>query len=549
MWHQNYIPIAQSIGPSAFAAIAPIAVLLFLLAVGRKPAWISAIASLGAAAVCAWLVYRMPPVEILASASLGASFGLLPIGWIVFTAILLYRLAVETGKFESIKDSIGHLTSDPSMQALVIAFAFGAFIEGSSGFGSPVAVASAMLAGLGMAPFEAAAICLLANTAPVAFGAIGTPIVGLQSVTGLPLGDLSADVGRLCAPLALFVPIYVIAVMGGKKGLKQAGLAALVCGAVFAITQFLVSSYIGPYLTAILSSLSAMGAMVVMCVMGRKSGEHAASRHTAGDMLLAWSPYIFLIVFVMLLNGDQIVLPKPFDVLWPTAQLVALKAFLNHATWVFGWPGLDNVIQKMPPVVKAAVPYAAKYTFNPLTTSGTAALYAVLASAVLLRVSPSKLARCVWLTMKQLAMPTLTIATVLALAYLMNYSGATATLGLTFAATGSTFPFFSALLGWVGVFLTGSDTSANALFGNLQAVTANTLGFNPALMASANSAGGVMGKMISLQSIAVAGAATGLSRAQEAQLMRFTIKHSIFLASLMGLVTLFYAYVMPGWVR
>lgn len=331
--------------------------------------------------------------------------------------------------------------------------------------------------------------------------------------------------------------------------MKQAGLAALVCGAVFAITQFLVSSYIGPYLTAIISSLSAMGAMVVMCVMGRKAGDHAASRHTAGEMLLAWSPYIFLIMFVMLLNGDQIVLPKPFDILWPTHQLVALKAFLNHATWVFGWPGLDNVIQKMPPVVKAATPYAAKYTFNPLTTSGTAALYAVLASAVLLRVSPSKLMRCVWLTMKQLAMPTLTIATVLALAYLMNYSGATATLGLTFAATGWTFPFFSALLGWVGVFLTGSDTSANALFGNLQAVTANTLGFNPALMASANSAGGVMGKMISLQSIAVAGAATGLSRAQEAQLMRFTIKHSIFLASLMGLVTLFYAYVMPGWVR
>jgi lactate permease len=548
MWSQSYYPLGGLV-PSALLAAVPVVLMLLLLGVARKPAWMAGLAGLASAFVIALAAYHMPVNLAVNAAIYGAAYGLLPIGWIVFTAILLYRLAVETGKFEIIKDSIGHLTSDPYMQALVIAFAFGAFIEGSSGFGSPVAVASAMLAGLGMAPFEAAAICLLANTAPVAFGAIGTPIVGLQSVTGLPLGDLSADVGRLCAPLALFVPIYVIAVMGGKKGLKQAGLAALVCGAVFAITQFLVSSYIGPYLTAILSSLSAMGAMVVMCVMGRKSGEHAASRHTAGEMLLAWSPYIFLIVFVMLLNGDQIVLPKPFDILWPTAQLVALKAFLNHATWVFGWPGLDNVIQKMPPVVKAAVPYAAKYTFNPLTTSGTAALYAVLASAVLLRVSPSKLARCVWLTMKQLAMPTLTIATVLALAYLMNYSGATATLGLTFAATGSTFPFFSALLGWVGVFLTGSDTSANALFGNLQAVTANTLGFSPTLMASANSAGGVMGKMISLQSIAVAGAATGLSRAQEAQLMRFTIKHSIFLASLMGLVTLFYAYVMPGWVR
>jgi len=554
MWSQSYLPLGGLV-PSALLAAVPVVLMLYLLGVARKPAWMAGLAGCAVAFVIALAAYRMPVNLAVNSALYGAAYGLLPIGWIVFTAILLYRLAVETGKFEIIKDSIGHLTSDKYMQALVIAFAFGAFIEGASGFGSPVAVASAMLAGLGMAPFEAAAICLLANTAPVAFGAIGTPIVGLQSVTNLPLGDLSADVGRLCAPLALFVPIYVIAVMGGKKGLKQAGLAALVCGAVFAVTQFLVSSYIGPYLTAILSSLSAMGAMVVICVMRQKPGDRPASdqqaqrRHSAGAILLAWSPYIFLVIFVLLLNGDQIVLPKPFDVLWPHAQLAALKAFLNRATWVFGWPGLHNLVQKMPPVVKAQAPYAAMYTFNPLTTSGTAALYAVFASALLLRVSPRRLAVCFWLTMKQLAMPTLTIASVLALAYLMNYSGATATLGLTFAATGATFPFFSALLGWIGVFLTGSDTSANALFGNLQAVTANTLGLNPTLMASANSAGGVMGKMISLQSIAVAGAATGLSRAQEAQLMRFTLKHSIFLASLTGLVTLFYAYVMPGWAR
>ncbi len=549
MWSQSYLPLGGLV-PSALLAAVPVVLMLYLLGVARKPAWVAGLSGCAVAFVIALAAYRMPVNLAVNSAIYGAAYGLLPIAWIVFTALLLYRLAVETGKFEIIKDSIGHLTSDTYMQALVIAFAFGAFIEGASGFGSPVAVASAMLVGLGMAPFEAATICLLANTAPVAFGAIGTPIVALQSVTSLPLGDLSADVGRLCAPLALIVPPYVIAVMGGRKGLKRAGLAALVCGAVFAITQFLVSSFVGPYLTAILSSLSAIGAMVVICVIRRKPGDHTTqARHSAGAMLLAWSPYIFLVIFVLLLNGDQIVLPKPFDVLWPTAKLAALKAFLNHATWVFGWPGLHNVVQKMPPVVKAQSPYAAMYTFNPLTTSGTAALYAVFASALVLRVSPRKLARCVWLTMKQLAMPTLTIATVLALAYLMNYSGATATLGLTFAASGRFFPFFSAMLGWIGVFLTGSDTSANALFGNLQVVTANTLGLNPALMASANSAGGVMGKMISLQSIAVAGAATGLSRPQEAQLMRFTLKHSIFLASMTGLVTLFYAYVMPGWVR
>jgi lactate permease len=472
----------------------------------------------------------------------------LPIGWIVFTALLLYRVAVETGKFEIIKDSIGHLTSDPYMQALVIAFAFGAFIEGASGFGSPVAVASAMLVGLGMPAFEAAAICLLANTAPVAFGAIGTPIVSLQTVTGLPIGDLSANVGRICAPLSFFIPAYLIAVMGGKKGLARAGAAALGCGAVFAATQFLVSSFVGPYLTDILSSIAAMGAMVLMC-LGRRKEQAGTKRHSAGEMLLAWSPYIFLVIFVLLLNGDQIVLPKPYDILWPSKQLASLKAFLNQTTVIFGWPGLDKVVQRMPPVVKAPSPYAASYTFNLLTTSGTAALYAVFATAILLRVSPRKLAHWFWLTMKQLALPTLTIFSVLALAYLMNYSGATATLGLTFAATGASFPFFSALLGWIAVFLTGSDTSANALFGSLQVVTANTLSLNPALTAAANSAGGVMGKMISLQSIAVAGAATGLTRTEEAQLMRFTVKHSIFLASMIGFVTLFYAYVMPGWVR
>jgi lactate permease len=550
MWPQTYLPLG-SLVPSALLAAVPIVLMLYLLGIARKRAWVAGLSGCGSALLIALFAYRMP-VNLAVNALLyGGAYGLLPIGWIVFTALLLYRVAVETGKFEIIKDSIGHLTNDPYMQALVIAFAFGAFIEGASGFGSPVAVASAMLVGLGVPAFEAAAICLLANTAPVAFGAIGTPIVSLQTVTGLPLNDLSANVGRICAPLSFFIPAYLIAVMGGRKGLGRAGGAALVCGAVFATTQFLVSSFVGPHLTDILSSLAAIGAMVVVCIIGRDPGSRTeGKRHSAGEMILAWSPYIFLVIFVLLLNGDQIVLPKPYDVLWPTKQLVALKTFLNqHTTFVFGWPGLDKMVQRMPPVVKAPSAYAAAYTFNPLTTSGTAALYAVFATAIVLRVSPHKLAHWIWLTMKQLALPTLTIFSVLALAYLMNYSGATATLGLTFAATGAVFPFFSALLGWIAVFLTGSDTSANALFGSLQVVTANTLNLNPALTAASNSAGGVMGKMISLQSIAVAGAATGLTRSEEAQLMRFTVKHSIFLASMIGLVTLFYAYVMPGWVR
>ncbi len=549
MWPQTYLPLG-TLAPSALLAVVPVALVLFLLAVARKPAWLAGTVGCGAALLLALFGYHMPFNLAISSMLYGIANGLLPIGWIVFTAILMYRLAVETGKFEIIKDSIGNLTNDRFMQALLIAFAFGAFIEGASGFGTPVAVAAAMLVGLGMPAFYAACICLLANTAPVAFGAIGTPLVMLQTVTGIPLRDLSADVGRVCAPLSFFVPTYLVAVMGGKKALLKAGPAALACGAAFATTQFLVSSFVGPHLTDILSSIVAIGAMVIICRIRRATdGNPGGQTHSAGQLLLAWSPYIFLIIFVLLLNGDQISFPPPYDVLWPTSKLVALKAFLNHTSSTFGWPGLDNLVYRIPPVVKAASPYAAKFTFNPLTASGTAALYAVFASAILLRVSPARLAYWTWVTVKQLALPTVTIVSVLGLAYLMNYCGATATLGLTFAATGVAFPFFSALLGWVGVFLTGSDTSANALFGNLQVVTATKLGFNAALMAASNSAGGVMGKMISVQSIAVAAAATGLTQVEQAKLMRFTVKHSIFLATMIGLVTLFYAYVMPGWVR
>ncbi len=488
MWSQTYLPLG-ALGSSALLAVLPVAIMLFLLGVARKPAWLAGTVGCVAALALALFAYHMPLNLAISAMFYGIANGLLPIGWIVFTAILMYRLAVETGKFEIIKDSIGNLTSDRFMQALLIAFAFGAFIEGASGFGTPVAVAAAMLVGLGMPAFYAACICLLANTAPVAFGAIGTPLVMLQTVTGIPLPVLSADVGRVCAPLSLFIPAYLVAVMGGRKGLAKAGWAALVCGVVFASTQFMVSSFVGPHLTDILSSLAAIGAMVILCRLRKNlDGNPKGQQHSAGELLLAWSPYIFLVIFVLILNGDQIAIPKPYDFLWPTSKLVALKAFLNHASSTFGWPGLDGLVYRIPPVVKAASPYAAKYTFNPLTASGTAALFAVFASAIVLRVSPRRLAHWTWVTMKQLALPTLTIVSVLGLAYLMNYSGATGTLGLMFAATGAAFPFFSAILGWVGVFLTGSDTSANALFGNLQVVTATKLGFNPALMAASNSA-------------------------------------------------------------
>jgi len=467
----------------------------------------------------------MPPVQLLAATAYGAAFGIFPIGWIVFTALLLYRVSVESGKFEILKDSIGGLTSDRRLQALLIAFAFGAFLEGAAGFGAPVAVAAAMLVGLGFSPFYAAAVCLLANTAPVAFGSIGIPIVTLAGVTGLPLANLSAAVGRICAPVSLIVPAYLIVVMGGMKALRGVLGAAVVCGAAFAGTQFAISNFVGPQLTDICSSLAAMGALVAwLLVAGRHDRDRMERTRPWREVVMAWAPYGLLVV-VMLLWG------------WESVRLA-----LNRTNVVCAWPGLHNAVLRVPPVVTRATAYPALFTFNWLAASGTACLLAVLLSAALLRMPPRRLAGAAVATARQLSMPLVTFAAVLALAFLMNYSGATGTLGLAFARTGRLFPFFSALLGWLGVFLTGSDTSSNALFGNLQAITAVRLGLSPVLMAAANSAGGVMGKMISLQSIAVACAAAGLGRDDEARLFRFTLRHSLILATVIGLITVLYAY-------
>jgi lactate permease len=558
MWQQNYTPLAGSLALSALVASLPVFVLLFLIGIKRKPAWISALSGLGAAIVVAIAVYQMPFGMMVNATAYGAAFGLFPIGWIVYWAIVLYRITVETGKFEIIKDSIGGLTDDRRLQALLIAFALGAFIEGAAGFGTPVAVAAAMLTGLGFSPFYAAGICLLANTAPVAFGSIGIPVVTLAGITGLPMNELSAWVGRICAPVSLIVPGYLIMVMGGWRALSGIFPAAAVCGISFAGMQFLVSNYIGPQLTDILSSLAAILSLILLLKVWKPSdtfvleghaGAHATpKKHPFGEIILAWSPYLFLVFFVLLwgLAGN----PAIKNAIRPTAfgfvanALDAVNNFLGSTTVRFPWPGLHNAIERVPPVVKTAGPYAAEYTFNFLSASGTACLMASIASMLVLRMSVSKYFGILIATSKQLLTSMVTIASVLGLAFLLNYCGATATMGLAFAATGALFPFFSALLGWLGVFLTGSDTSANALFGNLQVVTANSLGLDPVLMASSNSSGGVMGKMISLQSIAVAAAATGMKPDDEAKLFRFTMRHSILLASVLGLITALYSAMM-----
>ena len=534
MWRQNYTPLHNSLGLSALAAAVPIFVVLFLLGVQRRPAWVAALAGLGAAMAVALLVYGMPPGMVMSAVGYGAVFGLFPICWILFWAILLYRVTVETGCFEVVKDSIGSLTQDRRLQALLIAFALGAFLEGAAGFGAPVAVAAAMLTGLGFSRFYAAAICLVANTAPVAFGSIGIPVITLAAVTGLPVQGLSAWVGRICAPVAMFIPSYLVLVMGGLPALRGVWPAAIVCGLSFATTQFLVSNFIGPQLTDILSSIAAIGSLIVLFKLWQPKdrfqlkGElepHTPKHHEAGQILRAWLPYLLLVVIVFLWGHS------------------AVKTPLDRFTVKYEWPGLHTLVQRVPPVVPEPAPYKAEYTLNYLTASGTACLLAVLIATLLLRVTPRQFGRLFVDSVRQLALSILTIASVLALAFLMNYCGATATLGLAFAATGRTFPFFSALLGWLGVFLVGSDTSANALFGNLQVVTAGRLGLDPVLMAASNSSGGVMGKMISLSSIAVAAGATGMPSSDEAKLFRFTLKHSIILATAIGLVVAFYAWV------
>ena len=557
MWQHNYAPLAESIGISAIVAAIPILVLFLMLGVFRKPAWMSAGSALISAIIVALTVYGMPAQLVFLSTIYGAAFGIFPIAWIVFASIMLYRLAVDAGKFEIIKDSVGGLTDDRRLQALFIAFSFGAFIEGAAGFGAPVAVAGAMLAGLGFSPFYAAGICLLANTAPVAFGSIGIPVVTLANVTGLPVLPLSAMVGRLSAMVSLIIPAYLMVVMVGRQRALEVLPAIVACGVSFASMQFFVSNYMGPELTDILSSLTCIVVMVVVLkawkpkktMQGDADATLGAAplrpkHHPPGEVFMAWVPYLMLVVFVLVFGEPSV---KAALDRWTDSLMPALLP--NHPTILNGLsvPGLHEQIVRLPPVSPKPAPYAAVFTLNWLTASGTACFFAILATAAVLRVSPRQLARTYVATFRQLSLAILTIACMLGLAYLMNYSGMTSTLGLALSASGWLFPFFSAVIGWLGVFLTGSDTSANALFGNLQVVTANALALNPILTASVNSAAGVMGKMISIQSIAVAVAATGMTSADESKLFRFTIKHSVLLMLVMALISMLCAYVVP-WV-
>nr|WP_092068814.1 lactate permease LctP family transporter [Dendrosporobacter quercicolus]NSL47237.1 lactate permease LctP family transporter [Dendrosporobacter quercicolus DSM 1736]SDL81734.1 lactate permease [Dendrosporobacter quercicolus] len=534
-WTQNYDPMG-SIAVSALIAALPIIVIFYLLAVRRVPGQVAGAIALAVAVLVAIIGFKMPVGLALITTGMGALYGIFPIFWIIITAIFIYNMTVETGDFEVIKDSIATITDDRRLQALLVAFAFGAFLEGAAGFGAPVAISAGMLVGLGFNPLYAAGLCLIANTAPVAFGAIGIPVITGAAVANLDVMKVSAMVGRQLPFLSVIIPIWLVVLMAGWKSAMEVLPACLVAGIAFAGLQWFSSNYIGPELPDILSSLAAIVGLTILLKVWKpvsiwRFPDERAPAATAGSLqdisagkvMKAWSPFILLTVMV---------------VLW---GLKPVAAVLDTFTYKWHVPGLDMAITQIAPLVPTPTPMAAIFKVNWLSAAGTALFIASIISAAILGVGAGKYFSILGKTFSQLTKPLINIPCVLGLAYIMNYSGMSASLGIFLAGSGHFFPLFSPLLGWLGVFLTGSDTSANALFCNLQAVTAQQVGIDPVLTVAANSSGGVTGKMISPQSIAVATAATGLV-GKEGDLFNFTVIHSIILAIAVMLMTYAQAY-------
>ena len=545
-WPQNYDPL-HSLVWSSLAAAVPVVLLLALLAVWHVRAHFAALAGLLTAIGIAVAVFGMPAPIALAAAGAGAAFGLFPIGWIVINAVFTYRLAVETGTFEEIKTQIAKLSADSRIQALLIAFCFGAFVEGCAGFGAPVAISGAMLLGLGFKPLEAAKLALIGNTAPVAFGSVGIPITTLATVTGLDVGQLSAMVGRQLPLFSLIVPFWLVAAQVGFKGMRQVWPACLVCGASFGVTQFAVSNFHGPWLVDIAAAIVAMFSLIILLRFWKPAWERGTGNAERGDAdgvssssafpvprsafasrLRPWLPWILLAVFVAL---------------WKVGPVEKwLKA---AAPWSCKVPLLHESVQRMPPVVAKPEFEKGTFDFYLLAATGTALFVAALISALALGLRPAAIARSYWQTFLKVRVSLLTIALMLALGFTTRYCGSDTTMGLAFAMTGSWFPFFSPLLGWLGVALTGSDTSSNVLFGNLQKVTAEQIGLPPILTCAANSSGGVMGKMIDAQSIVVAQTAIGSAPGapDAGTILRAVFWHSLALAALVGVLVLLQARV------
>ncbi len=548
-WTQVYSPVMGNIFLSALVAALPVFVLLGFLAKHVK-AHYSALIGLVTCLLVAILIYKMPAGMAGMAAVHGALFGLLPIGWIVLNAIFIYDITVKSGDFEVVKHSIAGLAADRRIQALLIAFSFGAFIEGAAGFGTPVAISAAMLIGLGFRPLQAAGLALIGNTAPVAYGALGSPLIALAGVTGLDLNLLSAAAGRILPIFSLIVPFWIIWTMAGRKAMLEVWPACLVAGGSFAITQFLVSNFHGPWLVDIIGAIVSMVALVLFLKVWQpktlwryeheREDAHAVKvEQTTGKIVKAWMPWVFLSLFVFA---------------WGTPQV---KTFLNGGTKTapnflsgytvknFEIPLLHKNVIKVPPVVAKPSAEAAVWTFNWLSLTGTSLLLAGICSGLLVGFGPMELLKIFGKTVNRVKISLLTIAAMLGLGFVSKSAGLDATMGLAFASTGALFPFFSAMLGWLGVALTGSDTSANVLFGGLQKITAQQLGLNPILTAAANTTGGVMGKMIDAQSLVVASVATN-QQGEEGTILRYVFFHSLALASLVGVVIFLYAKVLPA---
>lgn len=552
-WTQVYDPL-HSWPLSTLVAAIPVIVLFYLLAVrGMAPQWAAMIGA-AIAIILASAVFTMPVAMSGMSFAFGAAFGL-KIAWIVVAAVFLYDISVVTGQFEIMKDSVAAISQDRRLQALLVAFAFGAFVEGCAGFGAPVAISGAFMIGLGFDPFNAAILNLIANTAPVAWGSIGTPLHTLAAVTGLPLADLSAMTGRILPFTSVIVPFWLVRVMSSWSATIEVMPAILVCGVSFAITQFLWSNFVDSNLVDIASAAACLLTMLIFLrfwqpkTIWRFKHEAAAvvaerKHYTRAQILRAWMPFLILTIFVLL---------------W---GLPAIKGTLNRATTPSfavtlpdgkprpgppGWdvPLLHNQVFRDKPVVADRAPEAARYDFNWLTMTGTAAFLAALVSGLLLGLKPGKLLSLLLHTLKRMRFAVLAIVCMLGLGFVTRYSGMDAVLGLAFTRTGWLFPFFGTFLGWLGVALTGSDTSSNALFGSLQRITAEQLRIDPVLMASANSAGGVMGKMIDAQSIVVATAATN-QVGNEGKILRAVMWHSIVLAAIVGVIVMLFAYVFQS---
>ncbi len=548
-WTQVYSPLMGNIFLSALVAALPVFVLLGLLARHVK-AHISALLGLATCLAVAVLVYRMPAGMAGMAAVHGALYGLLPIGWIVLNAIFIYDITVKSGDFEVVKHSIAGLAADRRIQALLIAFSFGAFIEGAAGFGTPVAISAAMLIGLGFRPLQAAGLALIGNTAPVAYGALGSPLIALAGVTGLPLDLLSAAAGRILPIFSLIVPFWIIWTMAGRKAMMEVWPACLVAGGSFAIAQFAVSNYHGPWLVDIIGAIFSMLATVLFLKVWqpksiwryeheREEAEVAKVEQTRGKVVKAWLPWVLLSVFVFAWGTPQV---KTFLNGGPKGQPNFLY---GKSVKTFEMPLLHNQVEKAPPVVAKKSKEAAVWTFNWLSLTGTSLLLAGICSGLLAGFSFIELIRIWGRTVNRVKISLLTIAAMLALGFTSKAAGLDATMGLAFASTGLLFPFFSAMLGWLGVALTGSDTSSNVLFGGLQKITAEQLGLNPILTAAANTTGGVMGKMIDAQSLVVASVATN-QQGEEGTILRYVFWHSIVLAALVGVVIFLYARVLPA---